>query len=205
MSRKSRAIQKQKTVSSASSKKQKKNKPAPCEEEPKIDETVVPHIYSFAEEVGGQPAVNVMDCVINGATDEIIGEKTTLKIAEVRSILNHLHSFGIVEYKRDKNMTNGWFTYTWKVNPERAVQNYLQMKRKQYAELLKTVTDQSTMYYKCRKGCGKHEFENAMDLQFRCPKCNSNLKYMKNGDELKSTERKIKEMESLLGKQLVKS
>jgi len=71
------------------------------------------YLRHFISEVAGEQGVAIANSIGDGATDEKIEQKTNIRIAEVRSILNHLHSFGIVEYLREKNLFNGWFTYTW--------------------------------------------------------------------------------------------
>ncbi len=159
------------------------------------------HVKDYIAEIGGLEALKIAENIGDGATDESIEQKTQFKLAEVRSILNHLHSYGVVEYNRDKNMTNGWFTYTWRINHDRAKRNYLQIKKREHAELLrrKTSGDLAALY-KCRKGCVQLAFEDAMENRFRCPSCNSNLKFTDAADALKKNEAKIKQIEQLLGR-----
>ncbi len=162
------------------------------------------HVKDYIAEIGGPEALAIAEQIGDGATDESIEQKTQYKLAEVRSILNHLHSYGVVEYNRDKNMTNGWFTYTWRVNHDRAKRNYLQIKKREHAELLRRKTNGDlAALYNCRKGCVQLTFEDAMENRFRCPSCNSNLKFTDAADALKKNEAKIKQIEQLLGKQPV--
>jgi len=159
------------------------------------------HFNTFIREIAGKEGMRIVESIGDaGSTDEAIEEKTTLKIAEVRCILNHLHSYGVVEYNREKNLKNGWFTYTWSVNRERALQNYLQIKRREYDELRKRVAyADGASVYKCRKGCGKYEFDVAMDCQFRCPKCKGNLKHEPKDEKLKIEER-VRNLEAILNR-----
>ena len=161
------------------------------------------HVKDYIGEIGGPDALRVAECIGDGATDEHIEQSTQLKLAEVRSLLNHLHSYGIVEYNRDKNMANGWFTYTWHINHERATQNYLQNKRKEHAELVKRkMNGDAAMLYKCKKGCVQMGFESAMENRFKCPSCNSNLKYVDATDALKKNEAKMRQIEQMFGRPL---
>ncbi|HLC48260.1 MAG TPA: hypothetical protein VJI13_04265 [Candidatus Norongarragalinales archaeon] len=159
----------------------------------------VRYLHEFVLESIGNKGLQILLCMGEGATDELIEQKTRLKIAEIRSILNHLHSYGFVEYTREKNMQNGWFTYTWKVNMDRAMQNFLMIKKKE-VEKLKTglEANEGAVLYKCRKGCANLHFDNAMDNKFRCPTCNSDLKYLDSKDELKRAEVRIKTIEKIL-------
>lgn len=159
----------------------------------------VRYLHEFVLESIGNKGLQILLSMGDGATDEIIEQKTRLKIAEIRSILNHLHSYGFVEYTREKNMQNGWFTYTWKVNMDRAMQNFLMIKRKE-VERLKTGLEASegAVLYQCRKGCSKLHFEHAMENKFRCPTCTSDLKYLDTKDELKRAEIRINAIERIL-------
>ncbi|MFH1750502.1 MAG: hypothetical protein ABH863_02385 [Candidatus Micrarchaeota archaeon] len=159
----------------------------------------VKYLHEFVLESIGNKGLQILLSMGDGATDEIIEQKTRLKIAEIRSILNHLHSFGFVEYSREKNMQNGWFTYTWRLNMDRAMQNFLMIKRKEVERLRQgIVASEDAVLYRCRKGCSKLHFEFAMDNKFRCPSCNSDLKYMDSTEELKKAEIRIKAIERIL-------
>ncbi len=159
----------------------------------------VRYLHEFVFESIGNKGLQILLCMGDGATDEIIEEKTKLKIAEIRSILNHLHSYGFVEYTREKNMQNGWFTYTWKLNIDRAMQNFLLIKKREVEKLKSGLeTEDGAVFYRCRKGCGKHDFDNAMEIRFRCPACNSDLKFLDNKQELKKAEVRIKAIEKIL-------
>ena len=160
------------------------------------------YLKQFIDEVAGEQGVEIATIVGDGATDEKIEQKTSIKIAEVRSILNHLHSFGIVEYVREKNMSNGWFTYTWKLNPDRALQNFLVKKRKEHGELSRRLSQEAgVVFYKCRKGCSRMPFEHALDAKFRCPQCKSLMNSVGGRDELKKLEGRIGTLEKITSSQ----
>lgn len=157
------------------------------------------YLRQFIGEVAGDQGVKIANCIGDGATDEKIEENTTIKIAEVRSILNHLHSFGIVEYLREKNLSNGWFTYTWKLNADRALQNFLVKKKREHSGLKKKLSEEAgVMFYKCRKGCSRIPFEEAVDTLFRCTQCKGLLNFTSGRDELKKLEDKIGTLEKIM-------
>ena len=156
-------------------------------------------LQSFVAESIGDNGLLVFNSVGDGATDEIIETKTSLKLSEIRSLLNHLHSYGFVEYTREKNMQNGWFTYTWKLNMDRAMQNFIMLKRKEYERLKTTLSREEAMvFYKCRKGCSHIEFELAMEQRFKCVDCKCELKPADNAAEM----RKIEQQYAVLGKMM---
>ena len=147
----------------------------------------------FVRELAGDEGCKIISCIGNTeVTDENIEQSTKMKIAEIRSVLNHLHSYGLVEYRREKNMQTGWFTYTWRLNANRALQNFISLKKREY-ETLKTRLEKGdgTQLYKCGKTCAMLEFEKAMESSFRCPGCKGKLNTIDETDELKKLEQKI--------------
>ncbi|MFH1246782.1 MAG: hypothetical protein V1644_00220 [Candidatus Micrarchaeota archaeon] len=162
-----------------------------------LTSTVSPHNYAhlneFVREVAGDEGLKIITCIGGEeVTDEKIEQNTQMKIAEIRSVLNHLHSYGLVEYRREKNMQTGWFTYTWKLNPNRALQNFITIKKKEYNALkVKLEQGDGAQIYRCQKQCKSLEFENAMEFNFRCPSCNCRLNIIDQEDELKKLEHKI--------------
>jgi transcription factor E len=159
----------------------------------------VKYLHEFVLESIGNKGLQILLCTGDGCTDEIIEQRTKLKIAEIRSILNHLHSYGFVEYTREKNMQNGWFTYTWKTNLDRAMQNFLMIKRKE-ADRLKSAaeSEEGAVIYRCNKGCAKYTFDIAMENKFKCPSCTKDLKYVDMKEELKKAEVRIKAIEKII-------
>lgn len=156
-------------------------------------------LQQFVEDSIGENGLLVFNSVGDGATDELIENKTRLKLAEIRSILNHLHSYGFVEYTREKNMQNGWFTYTWRLNADRAMQNFLLIKKREYERLRAQLSsEEGLVFYKCRKGCSRLSFEYAFEQKFKCTDCRSELKSVDNMSEMKRIEQQLCAVEKLL-------
>ncbi|MBI5228693.1 hypothetical protein HY991_01180 [Candidatus Micrarchaeota archaeon] len=156
-------------------------------------------LESYIDEIAGKRGVKIVECIGDGATDERIEQKTSIKIAEIRSILNHLHSYGIVDYVREKNLSSGWFTYTWRLCLDRALQNLLLVKKREY-ERLKNKLDFGVGYniYCCKKGCMEIEFDAAMENRFRCMKCGGVLTQIDRQVEMKELEEKINIIEKII-------
>ncbi|HEV8289353.1 MAG TPA: hypothetical protein VGQ00_00150, partial [Candidatus Norongarragalinales archaeon] len=192
---------KQKLEAKASKSKKKLEAKAALQPEPiRIDPQQLRQLAAFASEVAGRDGARIVNTIgETGVTDEIIEKGTSLKIAEVRSILNHLHSFGIVEYTREKNMQNGWFTYTWKLNASRALANFLMLKKREYEALKnKQSMEQGVVFYKCNKGCSKMPLDSAWDNEFKCPKCESRLADCDPKQEIEEAENRIAAIEKIL-------
>lgn len=152
-------------------------------------------VQGVAGESGGKILQNMGD----GATDEFIADKSGLKLAQVRSLLNHLHSYGIVEYTREKNIQTGWFTYTWRKNLGRFFQNFLTMKKKEYEGLRDQLSKaEGAQFYKCKKACVRMPFDRAMEIKFKCPGCRQVLNFVRSEDELAQLEHHIGALENVL-------
>ncbi len=134
-------------------------------------------LYSFVSERAGGEGLKVVKAIGDGATDDVIEDKTKFKVSEIRHLLNVLHENGIVNYTREKNMQTGWFTYTWYFDVERTTQNLLRAKRRQLANLMTRLAEErSKDFYQCSKKCRPHGFEEAFDNGFKCSECGCRLK-----------------------------
>ncbi len=158
------------------------------------------HFYEYISQITGDAGVKILENIGDGATDEKILDKTKIpKMAEIRAVLNQLHENGVVDYTREKNLTNGWFTYTWRFNTSRAVQNFMVCKKREYEQLLGELQSQEgAMFYKCSKGCNKLAFDVAIETGFRCPKCNLKLRTHDNATEIKTINQRIQAIQKLL-------
>lgn len=166
---------------------------------PKKNPQKYTHLYDFVQRISGETGLKVFQIIGDGVTDDVIEKKAGIKIAEVRSVLNHLHSFGVVDYTREKNLNTGWYTYTWKVLEERALQNYLQMlKREKTALQQKLQTVDDTVTYYSKKTNRIFSFEEAFENQFKCPESSTVLKEVDKKQQKKQMTQRLQEVENLL-------
>ena len=155
-------------------------------------------VYSFVNECAGKEGLKVVKAIGDGATDDVIEEKTKFKVSEIRHLLNVLHNHGIVNYTREKNMQTGWFTYTWYFDVGRTTQNLLRAKRRQYAEFKNRLAEEQTKeFYSCFRKCRRHAFEEAFDNNFRCTECKCKLKPEKDFHKTKRLKEINEHLESL--------
>lgn len=165
----------------------------------KLNEQRTKHLVTLVEELAGQNGAAIVKSIGDEAvTDDKIEKGSGLKIAEIRSVLNHLHSYGLVEYSKEKNMQTGWFTYTWKINSNRALSNFLAMKQNEYRQLKsKLQTQDGAQIYACGAGCVKMPFDEALETQFKCPSCAKKLNFVDFQEELTHLETKINALNQL--------
>jgi len=120
----------------------------------------------------GEHAILIVQNLIEPATDEEIAKKLKVRVSEVRSTLNKLHTIRLTEYSRSKDSDTGWYTYKWIVRHNN-VMGITKIIDDEIAEKLKNIPD--TVYY-C-ENCGDEAwtFDEAIDMQFKCPRCGSIL------------------------------
>lgn len=159
------------------------------------------HLHSFVREVAGRKGVKVVRAIGDGATDEKIEGETGIKMSEVRHLLNQLHKHGIVDYTREKNMTTGWFTYTWSFNLDRTMKNFLAARREKRARLLGELSNETaTQFYSCRKKCSRVSFDDATGFGFRCPKCNNKMNFVDNKEIIEGIRAELGTLDQILGR-----
>lgn len=160
------------------------------------------HFYDYVSQVASQQGLKVLQSIGDGATDEHVEEKTKYKMANIRALLNVLHKHGFISYTREKNLANGWFTYTWKFDVDRAMRNFFTAKRNELEQLRgKHAADEGAMFYRCRRGCVTLHFDAATETAFRCPKCASKLAWFDHSRELRDVEAHIAVIEKILANQ----
>jgi len=158
-------------------------------------------ISDYVKNVAGMKGLKVVKSIGGGATDETIEDKTQFKMAEIRSLLNVLHNHGIVEYTREKNLQTGWFTYTWKVNADRAFKNFILVKKNEYVDLRKKISsEENTVFYQCRKACHRMPFDNAIETKFVCPKCDGKMNALDNAGQVGEYRKRLDGLGVLLDK-----
>jgi len=102
--------------------------------------------------------------------------KTGLDEQIVRRVLYELNDLGLVIYRRVQSAEDGRFIYYWTVNSYGINQVLLNRKR-QTLEKLKMRLDheERTAFFLCINDGIRLTFDEALELDFRCPKCSSLL------------------------------
>ncbi len=125
-------------------------------------------------EVGGENAIAVLRSFKGKHSDEDFVKKLKIKISDVRSTLNRLHSEGLVVYERKKDSETGWYSYTWQINLEKIKRWAEEIKKEEREE------EEGQDQYYCPV-CGISSivsFERAMENGFKCMGCENYLEYL---------------------------
>jgi transcription initiation factor TFIIE subunit alpha len=127
-------------------------------------------------EIGGENTINIIRDFDKDMSDEELARSTNIKASDVRVVLNRLHSYGLFSYTRVRDRDSGWYSYIWRMS-EGKLKEFSDGKEREVGE---RSFDLDGDKYRCmRCSPGEYvEFESAMDAQFRCCKCGSELEFL---------------------------
>jgi transcription initiation factor TFIIE subunit alpha len=136
------------------------------------------------ERMYGSEARTVLEYLLGKnkeVTDEEIAEETGLKINSVRRALYLLLEHNLVGYRRVRDRNSGWYIYYWQVNVDQ-INAILYARKKMVLEKLKARLryEESNEFYVCPNDGSRYTFDEAMDNDFRCPRCGEMLEYEDN-------------------------
>ncbi|BFH73370.1 transcription factor [Sulfurisphaera javensis] len=157
-------------------------------------------ILSLAKDLVGEDATELLRFLLKKRTemtDEDIAKELNIKVNEIRKKLYLLSDQGFITYRKTRDKDTGLFIYYWKVNLDQI--NELLLNRKRLVlEKLKTRYEQEkdSLYYYCPQDNIQFNFDEALENEFKCPKCGSPLEYYDSEKTKKFLEYKIKQLES---------
>jgi transcription initiation factor TFIIE subunit alpha len=146
------------------------------------------HGYEVASELVGKEM-----------TDDELAKKTGMRVNLVRKILYDLYDNRVVGYRRIRDENSGWYIYYWRIEPDRALEFYEGNKRLLLQKLQERLEqERSPMFFTCSDGCVKMPFDEAAEVDFKCPKCQKQLKPFENSDIVTALERQIESLKEHL-------
>jgi len=113
--------------------------------------------------------VNILSELNDYIGDEIISNKKNMKAPIIRKWLNLMHDKGIVEFNRRKDKKTGWFTYYWKIRPDKIVEFVISDINKEIEELEKKIEEVKAHNFAC--DCKTWTYSEALESDFVCPEC----------------------------------
>jgi transcription initiation factor TFIIE subunit alpha len=147
----------------------------------------------------GEDAVKVVKVLLNEseAVDELIAEKTSMRLNQVRRILYDLLDKHIVTYRREVDEEKGYFLYFWSLNKEGLREIVKERKKLVLNRLRERLQyEERKIFFICPNGCGDRvSFERAMDQQFKCLQCGAMLRGFDNQKIIEKLRAKIEALE----------
>ncbi|MFX1501133.1 MAG: transcription factor [Promethearchaeota archaeon] len=175
-----------------------------------------PLLRSFLYIIGGEVAIHVGMELLNSAskdiTDEDItenikesiedtdidfepGDSETLKLNSVRKTLYKLYSEKLAQFRRIRDKSTGWFIYYWWHEFDLVEEILIEKKKLIEAKLRDRLQFEQENYFFTCKNCEdsniKYNFEEAFELNFRCPDCGGSLEAQDNQEIIEFLKNKI--------------
>ncbi|TFG03138.1 MAG: transcription factor [Promethearchaeota archaeon] len=175
-----------------------------------------PLLKSFLFIIGNRVAIEVGIELINSEnadiTDEDITENIkeriegtgidfepedseTLKLNTVRKTLYKLYSEKLAQFRRIRDKSTGWFIYYWWHEFNFLEEILLEKKKIIQEKLSSRLKFEENNYFfickKCTQQNMKYKFDEAFDLNFRCPDCGGPLEAQDNQKIIQFLKEKI--------------
>jgi len=105
-----------------------------------------------------------------------IADKLEITVNQVRNMLYRLQDHSLVTFTRKKDKKKGWYIYFWTFIMDKADLLALKLKRERVVFLKKQISrEENNLMFACPRKCLRCNLENAMELGFKCPECESVL------------------------------
>ena len=147
----------------------------------------------------GEDAVKVVKVLLNESevSDDLIAERTGMRLNQVRRILYDLLDKHVVSYRREVDEERGYFLYSWSLNKEGLREIVKERKRLVLNRLRERLQfEEQKVFFICPNGCGDRiPFERAIDQQFKCLHCGVILQSFDNQKMIEKLRAMIRALE----------
>jgi len=140
-----------------------------------------PNIRRLIVNYAGEHSIPVLKLLERYSQDEEIANELNIRVSDIRAVLNKFNEAGFAYYDRSQDEETGWYYYKWNVD-EKKFLRWIEEKLINEINKYKYLALEGEHYF-C-PNCGLeplYKFEEAMDYQFRCPRCGSPLEYLEEG------------------------
>ncbi len=156
-------------------------------------------LYAFIESILGPTGKEVFKVLANSSKellDDEIVKKTGLDEQDVRKTLYELHNIGLVTYKKMRNPEDSRYIYYWRVDAIRLNHVLLQRKKAVLTKLKERLEyERNNTFFKCPIDGVRLTYDEALENDFKCPRCGSELEMEDNSGIVRKLEKLIKELE----------
>lgn len=141
-----------------------------------------PVIQKYLHELVGPKGMPVAAAPPDGeVTDEELAQRLDMELNDVRRALFILYENDLASYRRLRDEDSGWLTYLWTFEYN-TIPNNLE---DELHRLYKALDDRreyeaANEFYLCDVDSLRFEFDEAIEFDFSCPECGSQLRSMDN-------------------------
>lgn len=136
-------------------------------------------IEELVKEVAGEDVLPLLRLILGkqNVSEFKIAEKLNITVNQVRNMLYRLNEHSLVSSTRKKDKQKGWYIYYWTFDTFNARQLIIERKQAKIAEMKKMINEEKISgMYACPNKCIRVNAEQALDMEYKCPRCNSLLR-----------------------------
>jgi transcription initiation factor TFIIE subunit alpha len=127
-----------------------------------------------------------------------IAESIKQEVNTTRNMLYRLHTHNLVTYTRKKDRQKGWYISYWTFNKSR-IKDLRKNTNIEEVDKLKERLEKEELnqnsYFICPSFCMRLDFDEATNLDYKCPECGQLLKHQDNTKTISNIKDKLKELE----------
>ncbi len=160
-----------------------------------------PEFERILNRVAGEHGGKVVEVILeeDEPTDEEIANETGIRLNLVRKILYDLYDNRVVDYKRTRDDSTGWYSYHWHVEADQALELFDENKRILLRKLKERLEhERETMFYVCDNDCPRVNFDEAVENDFNCPSCGERMHEFDNSGIINAIERQVETIQQEL-------
>ena len=157
-------------------------------------------VLTFIEKYIGAIGAKVFEVLVKNKKEMLdtdIVSLVGLSEQDIRRALYELHNLGLVMYKKVRSPSDNKYIYYWFIDITRLNHVLLQRKKAVLRRLKERLTfEENNTFYVCPVDNVRLTFEEAMENDFRCPRCGEMLVYEDNSsikNELRELIRRLEE------------
>jgi len=151
-----------------------------------INETYGPEALPIANYLNGKKDIS----------EFVIAKDLKIEIHKVRQILYKLLEDNTVVFLRRKDKEKGWYICYWSMNDEEIPYITRKIKTTKLNKLKQRLNQETTEeFFMCKNACTRMNFDNAFELNFKCPDCGEIMNQQSNERTVEFLQDRIKELE----------
>ena len=157
----------------------------------------------ITEVVSQSVGIEVVDLALylRGKTDVseiIIAKDMKISVQEARSLLYRLFESNLASFERKRDKHKGWHISHWDFLDKNVTKLYDQFQKQKITHLKQRLErEQHMKFYMCSHACSRIEFDNAIELNFKCPECGGLMNPQDNKRTIEVLSGKIQELEAV--------
>lgn len=162
-------------------------------------------IEELVKEVAGDDTLVLVRLILGkeNVSEFKIAEKLNITVNQVRNMLYRLNEHDLVSFTRKKDKEKGWYIYYWTFDIPKARHLIIERKQKKIADLKKMIAEETTTtFFVCPNKCVRIPTEQALEIEYKCPICNSLLKEEDTRQLIEKAKEKIEKLRAELNEAL---